>query len=198
MKLILLNGAPRSGKDTAAQLIVNALTHFDSLDRPLHVKLSKLLKDCTHRFYGLCDVAHDYFEHRKDEPNETLHGLTPRQAYINMSELLIKPVHGKGFLGAELAKRLGRQDEVFGPDSSRTAVISDCGFVEECEELVKLHPEAILIRLHRPGYGWENDSRGPVSLNHLKVLAFDVNNDGDTDRLEEKLKTCIRRAGLWS
>ena len=63
--LVMLNGPPRAGKDTATAAIVEAV------GMPVRVlKATEPIKDETHRRLGL-DCAHDAYEALKDAP---LHG----------------------------------------------------------------------------------------------------------------------------
>ena len=85
-KILLLNGPPRSGKDTIAEYLEGHGWH--------HGKFSKVLKERTHALYGMIDCPYDAFENVKDENLSVFFGITPREAYINTSEMLMKPVHG--------------------------------------------------------------------------------------------------------
>ena len=70
IKVVLFNGAPRSGKDTAANLVTAHLdlTHPDLVARP--IKYATPLKRATHEMFGLSNIDENHFEDSKDEPNE--------------------------------------------------------------------------------------------------------------------------------
>ena len=55
-------------------------------------------------------------------------------------------------------------------------MVPDSGFREEAEVLVrKTGPENVLLKsLHRPGHGFEGDSRGYVDLSDLGVERYDI------------------------
>lgn len=178
-RVILLNGPPRCGKDTASEFLCSWLNGVPQ-------KISKILKLKTHAFYGLVGldnrpVPHDWFEDAKDEPQACFEGLTPRQAYIAMSEQYIKPVHGDGYLGKVLAGLIRSSDQIL--RAERTHVVSDSGFRGEAEELVReFGAENIrLVRITRPGYDFKHDSRGYIDLSDLGVECVDIVNPGDSN-----------------
>lgn len=168
MKIIFLNGPPGSGKDWAATMLPG-----------FNLKLSRRLKEMTHRALGLVDASddvlpYDFFEHMKDEPNDWFHGQTPRAAYIAMSEGFIKPLFGKAWLGEMLVRDIDLMGD-------STFLISDSGFREEAEAIVRhFGPEVCtLIRIHREGYDFGMDSRGYIMLHDLGVTCHNVTNDED-------------------
>tara|TARA_R110002153_G_scaffold132597_1_gene281600 strand:- start:1056 stop:1604 length:549 start_codon:yes stop_codon:yes gene_type:complete len=175
MRIIFLNGPPRCGKDYAATML-----------RGFNMKLSKRLKDMTHRAFGLVDLdgdvlPHDWFEHIKDLAIPEFHGATPRSAYIAMSEGFVKPLLGDDWLGKMLCVDIGNLG-----NAESTFLISDSGFRGEAEAIVKhFGPEVCtLVRIHREGHGFGMDSRGYILLSDLGVKCVDVANDGTSDFLE--------------
>lgn len=161
-KIVILNGPPRSGKDS----IANNLKGF------LAIKFAGVLKKMTHAFYGMSDIPSDNFEEVKDLPSKAFYGLTPREAYIAVSEQYIKPVHGLSFFGYRLVERIKRTGHSH-------YVISDSGFYEETIPLIKEFGinNIYLFHLTRPGFGFDNDSRiylDPLELG-LKVMPELVN-----------------------
>ena len=189
LKILLLNGPPRCGKDTAAKILA------DLIPGAWDYKLSKRLKEMTHGLYGVLEnyygvwriASHDYFESRKDEPATELRGLTPRQAYIEVSERYIKPVHGQGALGAWLAADLLHNPPAF-------ATISDTGFRAEALQIVAAFPGQVgLIRLHPVVGGVRrdkfSDSRGYIEL---PVPTADVDSPiGDLVRFRKNLAAAL-------
>lgn len=169
--LVLLNGPPRCGKDTIAMSVYTALRKHNLT--AYKRKISKPLKDATHAAYG-CHVRHDHFEHCKEEPNEIFFGLTPRQAYINMSELLLKPSHGDDIVG----KMFIRSTKV---EEDHYMIISDCGFLSELEPIIEHYATVFLVRLHREGTNFDNDSRSYVYTGNNRVFEYDVDNNGSVE-----------------
>lgn len=165
-KVILLNSPAGSGKDYAADYITNK---FDQAKKD---KFARVLKERTHALYGYAWRPHDYYEAVKEIPTEDFFGLTPRQAYINVSEVYFKPVHGKDIFGKILSKELDKYDWDI-------IVISDSGFVEEAEVLINKYgsENVILIKVIRPGYSFKGDSRNYIELNP-NICNITITNDG--------------------
>lgn len=102
--LVIINGPPRTGKDHAARAIAAASAY---LGRPAVIRrISDELKLYTHRKYGVGHLSADHFEAVKDVPCAGFGGRTPRQAYIETSEKVIKPEFGEGALGDLLSERM--------------------------------------------------------------------------------------------
>lgn len=174
--LVLLNGPPRSGKDFAAKHLAREFAFQ-------HVSLASCLKTMVHAAYGIMGLdgkpaRYDYFEGTKDEPCPALYDLTPREAYIAFSEHYIKPIHGSDFFGRRLAERIQHSEFV---------VVSDSGFVQECEALVALTcpDKTTLIHLERDGHGFDSDSRGYVDIIGSPIERHVVRNSGRLGFLHE-------------
>lgn len=100
IKIVLLNGPPGSGKDYTCRAIEK---HFDLFYTRFNVKrvaFADVLKQWTHRAYGLKLYAQAY-ENCKDQPHDDFLGRTPRECYIHMSEHYLKPLHGRDFFAEE-------------------------------------------------------------------------------------------------
>ena len=169
MKLVLLNGPAGSGKDTAGRAIAVQMG-------AKVVKFAEALKLTTHALYGLDGAHAAAFEHVKDAPCGLFFGRSPRQAYIEVSERMVKPVLGDDFFGRVLAQRLiGLRDSFIEP-----AVATDSGFAGEAAPVVDALGAAnvLLVRIHADGRGkdFQGDSRGYISLPGVTTL--DVHNDG--------------------
>jgi hypothetical protein len=168
MRIVLLNGPPRAGKDTAANAICAAYP------QGLKLGFSHHLKRATHAAYGLPQDPIDAFEAVKDQHRDEFFGLTPRQAYIAHSEDYMKPLHGKKVFG-----RLWLRSAL--ASGAPLVVVPDSGFVDEA--LVGIHEvgeaNALLIRVHAEGRGktFAGDSRSHISL--PGVTTVDLHNDGD-------------------
>jgi hypothetical protein len=172
-RIVFLNGPPRSGKDTAARLIMNAFHGVQRLGFADH------LKRATHAAYGMFDIPFDHFEAVKDDPREEFFGLAPRRAYIEHSETYMKPLHGPLVFG-HLWLRDARQR------NASAICVPDSGFAPEAGPGIEHFgaENCTLIRLHRPGHDFGNDSRSYVEL---PVRTFDIANDDDTGRLRARL-----------
>tara|TARA_R110002167_G_C12707228_1_gene655097 strand:- start:11082 stop:11636 length:555 start_codon:yes stop_codon:yes gene_type:complete len=170
MQIIFLNGPPGCGKDHAATVLGG-----------FRMKMAKELKERTHAACLLFDRngrprPHDFFEAVKDKPNALFGGSTPRAAYIAMSEGFIKPIFGDSALGMWLADSISNMAH-----PANDFLITDSGFRGEAEEVVDRFgaPMCTLLRIHRAGYDYSNDSRGYIDLSDLGVRSADVDNLGD-------------------
>jgi len=178
MKIILFNGPPGSGKDYAGKVMLSLCAEAQT------AKFARILKERTHGLYGLYasgrPLPYNWFEDRKDEPAAEFLGLTPRQAYIAVSEDYLKPKHGKAVLGDLLLQELRNMDVPF-------VAVTDSGFVEEAEKVVDHFGAAHcrLVRLHRDGCSFHNDSRGYIDLSHMGVMPIEVVNNGTSGFIED-------------
>lgn len=172
-KIVLLNGPPRAGKDTIAQQMVTLQG-----ERVRIVKFANELKKMAHAAFGLVGLAPDAYEgHLKDTPIQVFHGKTPRQTYIALSELFVKPFLGQGFFGAALRRTM--REMVFSQNlhAGHVFAVSDSGFAGEAQELISWvgAPNVLLVRIHRPGTSFEGDSRSYIELPDVRTI--DVQND---------------------
>lgn len=171
-RLVLISGPPQCGKSTAGR----AISDFFGAD---HFAVSDRLKIETHLCYGLSeDLAVDHFERNKDVPCPEFGGLTPRQAYIHVSEDIIKPTYGDDFLGQCAVERL--LDPRFG-----IKVISGAGFMEEVLPLIAAVGATNTLHIRvTPGDGLSRkeiaDSRTALHLGESGVSEVDLTNRFDT------------------
>ena len=180
MKILLLNGAPRSGKDTVAKMLKNASSSSVHLEKfALPMKLSVPL------IYG---VPRDKWEDELDtERNKDLactdfFGKTPREVQIALSEDFLKPMHGKKIFGELLARRLKGLE---GRSMLECVVVSDSGFYDEAKEIIDLFgvDRVQLWRIHREGCDFKSDSRSHVKLEEDGVDCYDIDNNGSLSDL---------------
>lgn len=149
-KVIILNGPAGCGKDTLAWALVEMgyAKGGTSFKYPMfNIALATLGPDAYHDFLdGYNDRA------RKEKPEGFLNGLSRRQFMIAISEQFVKPVLGDDYFGKYLAENLPDGDEVF--------VVSDGGFASEVTPVVAAGHDVRIVRLHREGYTFDEDSRG--------------------------------------
>jgi hypothetical protein len=166
-KLILLNGPPRSGKNTLASILQAGLTQPAEI-----IGISHHLKRMVHAIYlgaGGWDLDPDAFDAVKDVPQAILDGKSWRQMYIHYSENVIKPLHGKEWFGKQFMQAARKHPLVLVPDS---------GFPQEAEYAIReIGPEnVLLLRLYRDGYTFAGDSRNYISLKQHGVVEHDLTN----------------------
>lgn len=176
MKIILINGPARSGKDSLA----NAFAKFTEIvgQKSEVVKFAGPLKEMVHRAFGLPE-RHDSQEAVKDERLPQLFGETPRNLYIGFSELLMKPIFGDSVFGQMLVNEIVVLEEVAKSDGEPGAdfyLVSDSGFAAEARAVVDHFgvDNIVLVRLTRDGYSFANDSRGYISLPNVRTLEFNL------------------------
>lgn len=188
MKVVLINGPPGSGKDTLGRAIQAGVSN-----RKVYVtKFARYLKEATHRLYGLHDIAHDHFEDRKDVPLPVFRGISPRDAYIGMSEKYMKPMHGDDIFGRILVEALEKEDLI---QNATLIVVTDSGFVSEAEVMLnRFGPTRIqVVQMIREGCTYANDSRGPIDLKQMgypEVLRY--HNDGTFADVDSFVQRFIR------
>lgn len=157
MKILFLNGPPRSGKDTAAEYLH---LHYDAYK----VKFAKALKEGTHALFGLGALPDDHFENAKNKPNAIFFGMSPRQAYIHVSENLVKPVMGSRFFGKVALETIKRAES----DGHDLVVISDSGFADEAQPIIEYYGQGstYLLRIlaDKRGCTFDGDSRSYIKL----------------------------------
>lgn len=190
-KIVLFNGCPGSGKDTAAEF---AHCYFkDSQIMLFKEKLFELTASIFNVPIGQL-TGRMYTRQAKEVPHFELGGLSPREALIMVSEDIIKPTMGDGYFGDTLAKRAHKS-------ACEYVFVSDSGFVGETMSLLNFFcPENIMVvQLFRDGCNFKGDSRGYLfdidgnseiaefGIGHVNVL-----NDGS---LEDLKNDVIREIG---
>lgn len=186
MKIILVNGAPRSGKDTIGQIIQSVY------DRAYVTKFAKALKERAHFLMGAVDgegraLPHDHFEAVKDEPLNMLGNRSWRQVYIWLSEEVIKPRLGERYWGApvrdEIASAMENGHDVF--------VVTDSGFRPEAEVLIDYFgaDQVMIVQVCRQGCTFDADSRAYVNIPGIDTLRVD--NDGTVEELSRTIHSAL-------
>lgn len=137
------------------------------------------------------EFVEENYEHLKNQ--ETLDGMNLRELMIHISEKWIKPTFGSEFLGKQAVQRISvLQSTISGYARPRsiislpeaTVVFSDSGFEDEVAALLTLIEPAnmFIIRVHREGHDYMNDSRRYLTAENSPKLAgahfLDVENDG--------------------
>ena len=168
--VILLNGPPRCGKDTAGEYLQSITP------RSCVIKFAGALKRSVHADFGLpSHLQEDHFEPCKDAPHPAFFGMTPRQAYIQKSELRQKPFLGEDIYGRVALRRLWRVYQA----GTRVFFFTDSGFAHEAVPIMGVvgNENALLLRIHaeQRGCDFKNDSRSYINLDGVK--AYDVENN---------------------
>ncbi len=178
--IILLNGPPRSGKDTAAAFIVKYLSHTT------HYKLSRPLKGAVHKIFDISGEMVVHFEKNKETSSPHLLGSSYRAAQIDIFWML-ENIYGPDVLARLFIRYIKKND------ASKHIVLSDCGRTAEGQALVKHFggDKVARIKLFRPGCNYDNDIREYVKINCERDASID--NEYDLDVFEAQVKRVLKR-----
>lgn len=191
--IILLNGPPRSGKDTIAEFISNkyGFIHYN-FKEPLIQMVVKLFDIprflWDEKYITSKDIKMDFLRIYERK-------FSPREALIYVAEEMIKPVLGPSIFANVIANRI---------NPNKNYVISDLGFKHEMDEvLAKLNSNGInnemndsinnninIFRIYRDRCSFVNDSR-----NYIPIIK-DINtsiiyNNGSIYDLEKKVEGMV-------
>jgi len=184
-KLILLNGPPRSGKDECAKMLYTKKLGNPSIPFPHWFRMSQPIKDAVRATWGMTEAEQAAFEKNKDVPQRAFGGKSYRQVQISFSEDWMKPQFGPRIFG-EIAKITIRRSiaDVF--------VCSDCGFEEEVEALFDVFDkkDILIVKLHRPGFTFEGDSRRYIRIAGIREVH--VQNDSTLSHLLAQVETLVK------
>lgn len=180
-KIILLNGAPRSGKDTFGKRF--AKKHGGKV-----MKFAEPIKAaCAAMYCGGSRALFDSYDtpEEKDKAHAVFFGKTTREVQISISEEYMKPLYGQDIFGHILSNSLDRDIQDERRAHSPVYFITDSGFDKEAFVLInRFGVENIkLIRLHRDGHTFKGDSRGYVNLDKQGITGTDIDNiEGEQQR----------------
>lgn len=172
-KVILFNGPSGSGKDYAANLIVDNYYAY-----PFSFK--SMVERIIINLFGI--PPEDWYlwmatQHGKSIPREELMGMSARETLIHISENFIKTEFGREWI-ARVTTRTA-DDKTTG---SPLLVCSDLGFQEELEASIDQWGEenVHLVLLQREGHTFSGDSRSYVKPpKGLYKNTHIVRNEGD-------------------
>ena len=155
-KVIILNAPPRSGKDKIAKLFED---HHGfpvvSFKRPMFNIARGILGETAYQVF-----LNVYDSDLKDTRKlDMLGGMTCREFMIWISEDIVKPKFGNKHFGWLMSEVLDEMSE-----DCDTFICSDGGFPDEVEALIDFSHEVHLIRMHREGFDFSNDSRDYIYL----------------------------------
>jgi hypothetical protein len=172
MKILLLNGPPRSGKDEVLKIIARLGYQVH------HEKFAKPLRDSV---CGLLGISDEDLEERKARDPRV------RQLMIGLSERVAKPILGDVFFAEACADRVYRDCRL---GIVEQVVITDCGFQHEVDHFIAylewlgILPEFQLWTLGRAGCSFEGDSREYVNLDSKLGMTLCIYNGGTLEDLQ--------------
>lgn len=183
MRLIVLNGPPRSGKDTLAAMLPG-----------LKRKFSAPLKRAVPAIYGVADLIPDAdLEKVKETQFDFLFGQSYRQAQIAVFQWLER-VHGPAVLGEIEARVLQANARHIMEKFSGLVVYSDGGRGAEISALAASvgFDNMLIIQLVRDGTDYSNDIRSYVDIPEIKTIR--LHNNGTPDDLIKAAVRAIQEA----
>lgn len=189
--VVLLNGPPRSGKDTIATYMEETFYALDPNFRwtkkngiyqtVIQCKAARPLYTLCEGAFGIEDWEDMLAPDKKEVPCSECFGMSPREAMIWFSEEVMKPKFGPQVFG-DLAVKQMRAEALTASfyDSFCVYIFSDSGFEAEVARVVEYvgKENALLVNLHRPGCDFKGDSRGYLDGKRLGVANMTVANDG--------------------
>lgn len=174
-RLILINGAPYSGKDTIARHFYHRYhgpTALERFSRPIKHAFAGMMNHTVNSFDEVF-----FFEKNKEKKIPTFN-VSYRQWQMDFSEKFMKPLYGDDIFGRLLLTRIAEMA------TFRTVIIPDCGFQIEVDSIPDEYP-TLLLRVQRSGFDFSDDSREYVEPK--PHWAFHrIENDGTAEELEEK------------
>ena len=182
-KLILFNGPPRSGKDTAAEYV------WAKLDNAMLFKLSAPIKSAIKSMFDLTDAEVLHLEANKGTSDPLLFDRSYRNVQISFSEQWAKEQFGTQVFGKLAARKLMKA-------RSQVFICSDSGFDYEAAPLINHVGTAntLLVRIHRPGYDFTGDSRSYITFARRDLVELDLLNNTTKADFYERLDKVI---GAW-
>lgn len=171
-KVVVFNGPPGSGKDLICDMLC------ENICNTKHVRFKDHLFKLTMMMYNVDEESfYEIYNNRelKEKPMDIFGGKSIRQAMIFVSEYIMKPHFGKDYFGKITAKSC----------TADWNFVSDGGFVEEINEVCEEFDDNVLIiRLHRDGCDFYNDSRNYIpNLTNIPVVDYYNNSDNEIQYL---------------
>ena len=158
---VYLNGPPKSGKDTIANLLA------ERYENGVQFKFAQMLREAVGAYFGIDEAEYDRQKDNKIalrfDSMKVWPGMSYRQFVMRLSEKVLKPNFGKGYLGVAFAERILQIPKA--DDIDQVYIVTELGFSDELYEFrcrVSV-TDSLLIQLHRDGLNFNNDSRGYVT-----------------------------------
>jgi hypothetical protein len=180
--IIIMNGPPDSGKDTAADYLVekHGFTKLEmkSALRKVAHKIASI--QWGHRAVEMCDDLEFDKQLKSTKKTEAFGNRTWREFLIWLSEHVAKPIFGSSVFATAAIKEIREA-------GSELIVFSDGGFQVEVDEIAKAFPDAVrIVHLYRSGCTYEGDSRGYIEAMPGEYLPVAL--DGDQGLVQAKLE----------
>lgn len=201
IKIILFNGPPGCGKDTAARGLYED-TDIEAEYATQFVRFSSPLKSALASFFSkpIDDFGVSSMEAQKDS-NALPGGVSYRTAQIKLSEEYAKPLFGEGIFGKLLVDRVYKayahasRNGLLGENGKMLTFVPDSGFMEEFIPVVDEFGPAniMLVKIYREGKDFSADSRGYLDPVHYPVRIERLFNDASPEAFIKDVKQRITK-----
>lgn len=184
MRVIILNGPPRCGKDTAASMLPGYKT-----------KLSKPLKDGVQALFGIGKANSVDYERAKDTEFPIFFNASYRQRQIDVFHFLER-IAGPSVLGEILVAKLKRIARYIRSDHGDLVILSDGGRFAEIAPIIDAFgiDNVLVVHIYRDGCTFEKDIRSYVDAG-TKIAV--VSNNGTKDDYKKELYEAITNKVDW-
>jgi hypothetical protein len=191
-QVIVFNAPPDSGKDIAVDYMEEYLRFTGRNVK--HLEFKETLFALVKSTYGVTDEVWEglYTRENKELPSYylTYNGLpiSPREALINMSEKVIKPLYGDKAFGLAACSGIIKGINLF----------SDGGFNAEMLPIIELvgARNVLIVKIFRDGRDYSKDSRDYLDTDYLGVDCVHVHNNSTLedfyDLVEEEIRAWLR------
>lgn len=186
IKVVFLNGPPRSGKDTIARMMVQEQRDREDVNFRQFVieRMATPLKSAGAAFLN---TPLDELEDDKDGTH-VLPDTTWRQFQIKLSEDFAKRHFGGHIFGELLLRRMITVTNGY-KDHNREwlFIIADSGFYGESSFVADAvgRDNCLLVQITRPGSDFASDSRSFIKI--TGVHTYLIHNDGDATYLRRNV-----------
>jgi len=181
MHVIFLNGPPRAGKDTVAEILAETYG----------ARVFKAAAPLRRAICGFLDMGSLALEAYKDAPLVDGNDTTPRHLMQRLSEDVVKPLLGPEYFGVALAREIEE-------NPASLCVVSDAGFqleLDACADDLEGMSGATLHlwRVDRPGCSFDGDTREYVAPHRSMKRTVSICNDGDLVDLRLKVNRLVNK-----
>jgi len=172
-QVIIFNAPPDSGKDVAVEYMLRILESEGY--KVKHLEFKETLFTLVKSTYGITEEVWKglYTRQNKELPSHYLvhngNPTSPRNALINMSENVIKPLYGEQAFGLAACNSLSEGVNLF----------SDGGFNAEILPIIKSvgAKNVLIVKIFRDGRDYSKDSRDYLDNDYLGVDCIGVTNN---------------------
>jgi hypothetical protein len=172
MKIIFLNGPPKSGKTLAVRALSTAL------EKVRLYAMKTPMVEAIKAMYGLTDQQWEMLDENptKDKITPVLLGCTAREVQISMFINYLRETHGEDALGklAVLALR---------SSTMKYVIIDGVGREPDVRPLIKhFHAsQCLLLRFYREECTFDGDVREYIDLENYGVTTVEVHNNSEKE-----------------